>query len=199
MSRFSRWITPLLATIVLAGCMARPTPVAFYILEPGHPGLKGHPPVPSPALTIGIGPVTVPAYLDRSAIVTRIGPNRVSIHDDHRWASPFQDEILRVLAADMADKPGVRGVFVFPWASDVTPDFRFQVHVRVFEGQPDNRIHLEVQWRLTSEKSGRHLDIQRTSRIDQPVNGSGYAALTAAMGQALDTLSGEMFSAIKEF
>jgi hypothetical protein len=199
MSRFFRWIPALLAAVVLAGCMIGSTPAAYYILEPGHPA----PDVRSTArtlapITIGIGPVSVPAYLDRSAIVTRTAPNRVRINDDHRWAAPLQDEILRVLASDLADGPGVREVIVFPWTSEVTPDFRIQVLVRAFEGVPGDRVHLDAVWRLTSKTSNRHLDIQRISRIDQQVAGTGYDALAAAMGKALDTLSLEMLSAIHE-
>jgi hypothetical protein len=198
MNRFFRWIIPMLAALVLAGCLSGPTPSAYYILEPGASAPDSRGPAPPLARTIGIGPVTVPAYLDRAAMVTRIGPNRVRINDDQRWAAPLQDEILRVLAADLADGPGVREVIVFPWASTIQPDLWFQVQVRAFEGQPGDKVHLVAVWRLTSEASGRHLDIQRTSRIDQPAKGSGYAALAAAMGQALDTLSREMLSAITE-
>jgi hypothetical protein len=184
---------------VLSGCLSGPAPVAYYLIEPGRSVLDARqPPTALIQKTIGIGPVTVPAYLDRSAIVTRIGPNRVRINDDHRWASPLPDEILRVLAADLADEPGVRAVVVFPWASNIRPDFRFQVQVRAFEGKPGGKVTLEAAWRLTSEASGRCMDIERTSRIVQPAAGTGFDDLAAAMGQALETLSREMLSAIGE-
>ena len=48
--------------------------------------------------SVSVGPVSVPAAVDRPQIVMRLGPNRVAIDEFHRWASPLPDAIARVVA-----------------------------------------------------------------------------------------------------
>ena len=51
---------------------------------------------------IGVGPITVPKYLDRPQIVTRSGRNQLALGEFDRWAEPLQDNVLRVLAENLA-------------------------------------------------------------------------------------------------
>src|SRR5262245_19194049 len=41
-------------------------------------------------VSIGVGPVIMPGYLDRTQIVTRSGPDRVKLASFHRWAEPLE-------------------------------------------------------------------------------------------------------------
>src|SRR6266498_1510380 len=92
---------PVLASLsgvllVLGGCLGTP-PTRFYLL----PALTD---VSSPAamgertLTIGVGPVTLPPYLDRLQIVTRASQAQLHLAEFDQWAASLQDTVARVLA-----------------------------------------------------------------------------------------------------
>ncbi|MGD8283632.1 MAG: ABC-type transport auxiliary lipoprotein family protein, partial [Desulfobacterales bacterium] len=53
-------------------------------------------------MAIAIGPVTIPAALDRSQIVTRDGTNKIRLSENHRWAGPLQQDIAAVLADNIS-------------------------------------------------------------------------------------------------
>ena len=50
-------------------------------------------PASTSALAIGIGPVTLPFYLDRPQIVRRTSPNRLEIAEFDRWAEPLSNTV----------------------------------------------------------------------------------------------------------
>src|SRR5207245_3850273 len=74
--------------LVLSNCANTP-PTRFYVL----PSLTGaetaslSSPV-KPDLTVGVGPVTLPPYLDRPQIVTRASRAKLELGEFDQWAAP---------------------------------------------------------------------------------------------------------------
>ena len=72
--------------LALAGCTnfsAQPDPSRFFTLSAlsqGEEGAEKHP-AQAPNLSFGIGPVSLPGYLDRQEIVTRIAQNQIRLSD----------------------------------------------------------------------------------------------------------------------
>ncbi len=101
-------LVSVLATL-LAGCGSSPT-ANFYTLSAGAA------PAPPTATTyrIAVGPVTVPEVVDRPQIVVRVGANRVTIAELHRWAEPLKSEIPRVIAENLAQLLGTKQVSAYP-------------------------------------------------------------------------------------
>jgi uncharacterized lipoprotein YmbA len=63
---------------------------------------------------LGVGPVRLPAYLDRREIVTRAGPARLEVASVDHWAAPLDVLFTSVLAEDAGRKrrattPSARG------------------------------------------------------------------------------------------
>ena len=52
-------------------------------------------------LSVVVGPVSVPAVVDRPQIVVNTGPNQVRLEEFNRWASPLQNNIARVVADNL--------------------------------------------------------------------------------------------------
>ncbi|HET7158024.1 MAG TPA: ABC-type transport auxiliary lipoprotein family protein, partial [Burkholderiales bacterium] len=84
----------------LAGCGTSP-PERFYTLasEPA-PTLSAN--TLANAVSIIVGPVSVPELVDRPQFVVRSGANRVEIAEQSRWAAPLKHEIPRVIADHLA-------------------------------------------------------------------------------------------------
>src|SRR5262245_63848315 len=103
------------ALLGLSGCLGRTPPTQFYVL-PSPPGGPAAPAGASPrALTVGVGPVTVPPYLDRPQIVTRTSPVKLALADFDHWAGPLADTIARGLVEHLGLLIPTERVVLYPW------------------------------------------------------------------------------------
>src|SRR5512145_2636751 len=77
------------------GCASTP-PSRFYTLSATSAATKT-----SSELSVAVGPVSVPAVVDRPQIVVSLGPNQVRLEEFDRWALPLQINIARVVAENL--------------------------------------------------------------------------------------------------
>ena len=94
--------------VLLAGCTtfsARPDASRFFTLsalsQPQESAVQ--PPAESPGISLGIGPVSLPGYLDRQEIVTRIAQNQVNLSENDRWAEPLEESFTRVVSQNISN------------------------------------------------------------------------------------------------
>ena len=146
---------------------------------------------------IGVGPVIMPGYLDRTQIVTRSGPDRVKLATFHRWAEPLESGIARILADEIGARVPTDRIVMFPWPGIVARAIQYQVVVTVdrFDGSLDGNVTLDTRWRILG-KNGDELAFSR-STITETVAGSGYDSMVAAMSRTLVALSQEIASEIR--
>jgi len=146
---------------------------------------------------IGVGPVTMPGYLDRRQIVTRAGEDKVEIATFHRWAEPLEEGIARVLAEEIGAGVPTERVVVFPWRGVVARTIQYQVVVAVvrFDGRQGGDVTLDARWRVLAS-NGSEL-VFRRSTVIQGVTGSGYQPVVAAMDRALGILGQEIAAEIR--
>ncbi len=176
----------------LVGC-AVSDPSRYYMLGPSaDPGAAARPATSGSSLTVGVGPVTIPGYLDRIQIVTRSGDDQVEIWPYHRWAEPVDSGIAQALAAAIASRTANDRVAVFPWRGSVARLIEYQVVVAVvrFDGSPGRDVTLDTRWRIVG-KDAKEI-VFRRSVITEPVRGSGFAPLVAAMNRAISALGEEI-------
>jgi len=182
---------------MITGCSSSTPPVEFYTLA-SLPGMEmeSHEQSAVRDITIGIGPVQLPQFLNRPQIVIRSGPNKLTVSEFHRWGGYFDQDFLRVLAQDISILMPTNRVIEFPWEDRADPDYRIEFNVQQFDGQPGNSVLLNTVWTIKGRKDTKALYAKR-SIIRQPVSENDYEALVAAHSQALATLSREIAAAIK--
>jgi uncharacterized lipoprotein YmbA len=175
---------------LLAGC-ARSGPVAYYQLTAiplEHQAVTARPPTDT---VIGLGPLTLPEYLDRSQIVSRRAPNRLELADLHRWAGPLGDNIARVLQENLARALGNERVLLYPWGPALGVDRQITVEILHCE-TGDDEVLFEASWTL-QDRDGKILILQRRSsqriKVTPPAE---YDQQVAALSEALARFSGEM-------
>jgi uncharacterized lipoprotein YmbA len=135
--------------------------------------------------------VTLPDYLDRSALVTRVSPNQLSVHEGHRWAGSLKDEILRVVTTNLKSAcPGVT-VRTHPWSGSEPPSVRFRLSILSFEGRLGGDMDLRVAWHVKKTRTDQ-VPFRRETHIRHSVDGNDMEAYAAAMGEALAGLTREM-------
>jgi len=181
------------ALLVLSGCLGSP-PTQFYLV----PSLTS-PDTTSPAgqrdLTLGVGPVTVPPYLDRPQIVTRASRAKLVLADLDQWAAPLHDTIARALAENLSLLIPTERVVLSPWQRTIDPDYQVTVEVLQFDRGPGGEVVLAARWSLL-DRDGKEL-VLRTSRLSQSAGGADYEAAVTAMGQALEALARDMAATLR--
>src|SRR5262245_41337863 len=130
----------------LSGCAGSP-PTHFYLL-PSMSGAEAAPPTAPRDLTIGVGPVTLPPYLDRLQIVTHASRSRLILADFDQWGAPLQDTILRVLADNLSLLIPTDRVLLHPWARMTEFDYQVTVDVMQFDAGPSGEVVLAARWRI---------------------------------------------------
>jgi uncharacterized lipoprotein YmbA len=178
---------------VLAAC-AR-TPAARYYVLAGPDSAVSAAERTGPL--IGLGPVSLPSYLDRPQIVTRAGDNRLELAPRQRWAEPFAESFRRALFEQVAAaRPDVR-LLNYPWKSSLPLAARVTLDVQRFDRGSDGAVVLLARWSVASDKDGA-APAQRASRIAVPVSAKAddYDALVAAHAQAVAQLAKEIAAAL---
>jgi uncharacterized protein len=151
----------------------------------------------SRAVGVGVGPVVMPAYLDRTQIVTRPGADQVEISTFNRWAEPLEDGISRILAEEISVRVPTERVVMFPWRGVVARVIQYQVVVAVvrFDGRPGGDVTLDTRWRIL-DREGDEL-LFRRSTVVETAAGRGYEPIVAAMTRAIMALGQEIAAEIR--
>jgi len=178
------------------GCASSPTP-RFYLLSPlTTTGSELKPPADERCLSIGIGPIKIPGYLDQAQIVTRSTANELTLAEFDRWAEPLKENFTRVLSQNLSMLLCTKTVVVFPWRGTIPVDYRIETDVLRFDGILGGHVSLEAWWRVFSG-DGRTMLLARKSDLSEPAGGGGYKSLVSAQGRTLEKLSREIAEAIK--
>lgn len=181
------------SSLMLFGC-ARSMPAKFYLLHPLQEAAAGK--QPSSSLSIGVGPVDMPEYLDRPQIVTRVSPGEVRLAEFERWAEPLKGNFSRVLGENLSQLLATDRIAIFPWTGAPQIDYRVTVEVTRFDGAPGTAVQLDTRWTLIQEKDQKSVT-EKKSVITIPVEGQDFGGLVAAQSKAVAGLSREIAAAIK--
>ena len=146
-------------------------------------------------LTLGVGPVTVPPYLDRPQLVTRTSRAKLVLADLDQWAGPLSDTIARALAENLSLLIPTERVVLHPWSRTIDPDYQVTVEVLQFDRGPGNQVVLVARWSLL-DRDGKEL-VLRTARLSQAAGGADYEAMVTAMGRTLEVLAQDMATTLR--
>jgi hypothetical protein len=175
--------------IVAAGCGSTPA-ARFYTLRAATA-----PPAPAADVSVAVGPVSVPAVVDRPQIVLSTGGNEVRLDEFNRWASPLQQDIARVVAENLLAMLGTPRITVSPLTLGPEADYRAAIEVQRFESVPGEAATLDAVWTVTRTRGGT----SRTGRttVREPVPEKGYDALAAAHSRAVARLSRDIADGVR--
>jgi uncharacterized lipoprotein YmbA len=179
-----------LALIALAATGCRSATSRFYTLESTATPDAG----PLASYGIVVGPVSVPASVDRPEFVVQVAPNRIAVDEFNRWAAPLDDSIARTVAGDLAALLGTPRVATAPLAN-FDPAFRVTINVQRFDSVPGQEVLLEAVWVVRKAKGGATRSGRTVAR--EAVADKSFDALAAAHSRALATVSGDIAAAIR--
>ncbi len=128
--------------LLVAACGSSP-PVRYFALSTMDSVQRQD---PDDAVTLGLGPLRMPEYLNRSQIVTRGGGSELEIDEFSRWAEPLTLALHRVVSTDVDNMMDGVIVIAFPWEAVVRNevDYRLLVEVTRFDADRSGRVILNV-------------------------------------------------------
>jgi uncharacterized lipoprotein YmbA len=192
----------LVVTIFFAGCGSfdpKPDPSRFFtlspLLQPELDGAKTSGAVSG--ISFGVGPVTLPGYLDREEIVVRMAQNRLRLLEYDRWAEPLDENIARVISQNIAHFVRAERIHAYPWPIDRRPVYQVEIDVLRFEADAEHQARLSTRW-LVRNTSRKDRILFRETRLSRPVQGRSTEASVAALSETLAELSREVAAAIQE-
>ena len=141
-----------------------------------------------------MGPVSVPAVVDRPQIVVNVGPNQVRLEEFNRWAAPLQNNIARVVADNLVLMLGTPRVILSEQLLSADADYRAAIEVQSFQSAPGEAAMLDAVWSVRRAKDGK-AETGRTT-VRETVQEKGYDALAAAHSRALARLSQDIAAAV---
>lgn len=185
-------LVPLLAAALLgalaASCASKPS--HFYTLE----SVAAATDAPAASYAVIVGPVNIPASVDRPEMVVQVAPNQVELLEFDRWASPLGEAIARTVAGDLSTLLGTPRVASGPVAN-FAADYRVTLDVQRFDAKAGDGVEVDTVW-VVKPASGNTVRTGRTT-TREPARGPGYDALAGAYSRALAQLSEDVATAIR--
>ena len=140
-------------------------------------------------LRLVVGPITIPAYLERPQIVVRDG-GRLLASDFDRWSEPLLDGIALALTRQVSAAGGIEAL-PFLWPGGLGESWRLPIEITRFEAETPARFVLEARWVLMSPKSQEVGERQRR-RYETSVDVGDYNAIVAASSELLGRLAADI-------
>ncbi|WP_445369025.1 PqiC family protein [Methylomonas sp. BW4-1] len=182
------YLPMLLSVLLLAACSSQP--IQFYMLsaETGAPSAVVLP----PDTVLGLGPIHLPAYLDRPQLITALSEHQYELDDQHRWAERLDDNIARVLRLSLAKQLGIDQVVRYPWAPRQAIDYQISFDILELHQTASGQSRFSVQWQLKKAEQvllGKRFECSEAA-------GKGAEASVAAQSRCLTRLSIELANEI---
>jgi hypothetical protein len=181
-------VSIVFVAVLAAGCASAPS--KFYTLNSTAKGDGSS----TANYSIVVGPVSVPAEVDRPQFTVLVAPNQVAVDEFNRWAAPLNENIARVVAEDLTTLLGSPQVSTLPLAN-FEPTYHVSIEIQRFESVPGKSALVEAVWvvRKTSDK----ISLSGHTLATEPVLGDSFDALAAAHSRALAKVSTDIAAIIR--
>jgi uncharacterized lipoprotein YmbA len=178
------------------------SPVRYFSLSPIDSEFRQD---PDDAVMLGLGPLRMPEYLNRSQIVTRGANAEMQVDDFSRWSEPLSTSLLRIVSTDVDNLLEGVVVVVFPYEPFVRNQVTYRLvgDINRFEADHQGRIVLEIQWGVADADGNMAVPVRR-NRYTAQAGTAGNAettvepgAVVAAMNEALAQFSRDVAAKMK--
>lgn len=188
MTRLLRLASPLLLiAATLSGCAsANPR---YYTL--GATAASGS--AAPLQISAVVGPISIPATVDRADIVVETAPHRVEFEEYERWAAPLDALIAQSVAANLSRLLGSPQIAPAAQAN-FTPQYQIAINVLHFDSSKQTAF-LDALW--TIRQAGAAQTRSGRTAVSEPVAGDDFSGLAAAQSANLGKLSADIAAALR--
>ena len=151
----------LVLALTVVGCGSSPRS-SHYVLS-----AKSSQPPTENTPSLGIGPITIPEYLNRNSLVYNREGNKLTVSSTERWAEPLEDGLQRVISLNLSTLLGTHNIRFFPWSPQRAPDYGIKINLLNL-GADDREAVLMAEWLIFRPEDSQTV-MRRISRIVQPM------------------------------
>ena len=197
---FSPVLAIVIVGLLLVACTAT-KPSRFYTLSSLPDDGAAATGAASSELAIGVGPISLPNYLDRPEMVTRTTPNEFQLAEFDRWGESLGNVFPRVMAENLSVLLATDQVVLLPRRRSTAIDYQVEVQVTRFDADVGGPAVLAARWELFDNR-GKSLVVNRSTFTEavagdsETAGGEDYGSVATAMSKTVAALSREIASAI---
>ncbi len=181
----------LLALSCLLAACAESQPSRFYMLSSLPPAEAGGSTKP---LSVGVGPISMPEYLNRPQIVTRDGETKLALAEFDRWGEPLEELFSQVMTANLSALLQTERVYSLPRRRTAGLDYQVEIDVFRFDADQTGLVYLTARWSLYG-KGGKKLLKTGTSSLTEQA-GRSPEAQALGMSRVVERFSRSIASEI---
>jgi uncharacterized lipoprotein YmbA len=183
-------------TLLLSGCTRDSKPVQFYMLN-ADSGVVGATRIPVSAQgpVIGLGPIRIPEYLNRSQMIVAITDNQYRLAEDHRWAERLDQNISLALFKTLPRQLGTDRIVRYPWPQRQTVDYQVGIDILEFNVDANGQSRLMAQWFIKRKDKPA---IDKRSVYQFPASTTDHAVMVKAQSQCLTKLGQEIAETLRQ-
>ncbi len=161
----------------------------YYRLDATAPATAG-----GSGLSVAIGPVSLPTYLDRAEVVFATGPNEFQVPADALWIGSLRDNISRTVASDLGRLLGSGNVRSGS-EPRFNPRYRVALDIRRFHGISGQEAILDLSWSI---QGGSGVILSRHSAVfREQIVGDGYGPLVTAQSRLLEQCAAAIAASLR--
>ena len=182
-----RWSCIVIASL-LAGCVS--TSVRFYTLVPESERIPSG--AVAPGYRLEVGPVRIPAQVDRLELVTRLPGGGIAIADGDQWIAPVADELQNTLSIDLLNRLGG----VDPTEATGPESVSVRLNVERFDSSPNRYALIEASWHLELKETGKDVGVVCRTRAYEQVRG-GYPDMVRGYQRAVALIADQIATVVR--
>ncbi len=186
LKQYSNRFINLFIISILCACSTPST--HFYTLDPQSTFHETKNTASKNKVIIGIGPLSLPALLDRKQIVTHTENNTIAIAEFDQWAEPLKGNVLTVLKKNMEILQPNAIIRSYPWGIYGDVDYRVILDISRFDIKLGKSVCIEASWAIMEEKK-HTIIINDHTKIEQMLTDNTYQGGAQLLSLLLSQLS----------
>jgi hypothetical protein len=148
-----------------------------------------------PNTIVGLGPITLPPYLDRDELVIRLTPTQVAYSPIERWAEPLNVNVARVLLQNLSLLLEADHIVIYPWPNTSNVQYQIEVEFVRFDVVKSGDTELDARYAILQAGIRAPLVIRKAS-FSRP-GAADASAAAIAMSAVLGDLSQDIAAATR--
>jgi len=184
-----------LVLFMISACGSSP-PARYFSLSPIDADYRQD---PDDAVILGLGPLRIPDYLNRSQIVTRDAEAEMQVNEFSRWTEPLSIALPRIVSTDIDNLLDNVVVIMFPYDAQIRSYVKYRLvgDINRFEADQSGLALLEVQWSIIDADGKMVVPVRRNRYQAQAAPGDNLNNVVSAMNDALSQFSRDVASKIE--
>jgi len=192
----SMWVMLCALSAILAACAGGGSPSTFYMLRSMESPQEGLSSAAEKSVSVLVGPISMPEYLDRNQMVTVAGKNEVALDEFNRWAESLRESFYRVLLEDLSFLLKTPRIYRYDRSGEEKVDYQITIDVTRFDCAPEGDAVLTAFWTVNGKERGTP-GITKKSVFRTPVSSPGFPGMADALNRTLTAFGREIASAIE--